>query len=141
MARLCDLERQIIRSAPPGSSWLLAQRFGVSVRYVVQLQAGKRGLPIGNGLGARPWKLTDRRHAQEWHRKRIAQADAALARALQEIEAGEAFTPTAEAVDRSGLFKGTGAGKRHATPPRKPPGTDYHGDGKGKPANLLYDRR
>ena len=142
MAKLCEMERQIIRNSPPGSAWVLAQRFGVSWRYVLQLQAGKRGLPVGNGLGARPWKLRKREHAQEWHRRRVAQADAALARALKEIGEGEPFTPTPDEIDRSGLFKGVGVGQRRATKPKAAPAFDSWAPfgGEGKSDNLLYER-
>lgn len=116
MAKLSELDRQIIRWAPPGSGFRLAQLFGVSVRYILQLQSGKRGLPLGNGLGARPWKLRDRDLVMEWHQRRVGQADAARDRALKEINEGEALNGLPGQRAPAGLYRGMQAGRRRSVP-------------------------
>jgi hypothetical protein len=113
MAKLTEVDRQIIRSAPPGCGIRLAELFDVSWRYILQLQSGKRGMPLVNGLGARPWRLKDRELVVEWHRRKVAQADAARDRALKEIDDGEGFWVVKIEAERGHLFQGEGAGKRH----------------------------
>ena len=108
MTKLSELDHQIFRWARPGSAFRLAQLFEASPRYILQVQAGKQGLPLRNGPGARPWRLQDREHIEEWHRQKVAQTSAARDRALKEIHEGEAFMPTTEVVDHSGLFQGVG---------------------------------
>lgn len=65
--RLCEIDREIIRRAPEGVAFILAERFGVSVHYVEKIRNGARGLPLPNGLGARPHLLRTRKELEKWH--------------------------------------------------------------------------
>jgi hypothetical protein len=124
MAKLCEIEREIIRRAAcvTGNVPVLAQRFGISIGHVMRLQAGKRGWPLVNGLGARPWELKERTLIHEWHRRRVAQADAGRDRALRELDEREQpLELPHEEAEPPRLFHGVGAGKRHAVPPWSQP--------------------
>jgi hypothetical protein len=116
--KLSEAQKHIIRCAPegPGITLTLAEAFDVSTRYVRQIQTGTRGLPLGNGLGSRPWQLKNREMLLEWRRRRRERDDAAFDRAWAELDQGEplsALPDPTEPAPPPGLFRGA-----HSPKPR-----------------------
>jgi hypothetical protein len=98
----------------------LAEAFDISTRYVRQIQTGTRGLPLGNGLGARPWQLKNRELVLEWYRGRRERDDAARDRALAEIDQGEPLSALPDLTEHApapSLFRGAHPMKRRPAKP------------------------
>jgi hypothetical protein len=137
MAKLSDMDREIIRRAPVGSAPRLAALFGVSLSYVEKVRSGTRGFPGPCGLGMRPWVLRSAALLQQWRTQQLERIEKAYQRAVEALDRDEALTLAPGEPGTLMLFRGALALK-----PRVPPPVVLTS---GRPAaaqpGLLYDRR
>jgi hypothetical protein len=132
MRRLCEIDREIIRRAPEGSTYILAQRFGVSVYYIEKIRRGSRGLPLPNGLGARPHLLRSKAALEKWHARALAQVERQYQQAVECIERDEAIVlANANTAGPEGIFAGIWPKPVHAPEKKAEPQDEW----------LIYERQ
>ena len=149
VAKLSDLDKEIIRRAPGGFGSIarLAALFEVSRGCIEKIRSGERGLPGQNGLGSRPWVIRSRELVETWRTRQLARVEAAYRRALERIDSDQPITlepTTEEALSRLPgapgslvLFKGALALKPQAPPPPAPTARPIP----ARRVGLMYDRR
>lgn len=150
MLQLDDMDNEIIRRAPKGAVPRLAERFRVSPRHIKRIRSGASGLPLQNGLGARPHVLREREQVEQWHARWLALGEAKRLRALERIDKDEPVSVTLTREERLalmpgepgslGVFEGALVIKPRTPPPAPPAALRASVPAKSQ-SGLFYDRR
>jgi hypothetical protein len=147
MLQLDDMDNEIIRRAPKGAVSRLATLFRRTPRHIKRIRSGACGLPLQNGLGARPHVLRELDLIEQWYERYLAKGAAMRRRALECVAKDEPISLEVEPTDEEALSRlgkpGTLAlfKNRLALIPYVPPPAPTAPVPAKTTAGLFYDRR